>query len=114
MWQWMTTEKWWKEATPILDRPWELKDVSNFWTNVQKCSSIFKYPIRFQIENGCKILFWEDNWIEQPLKHMYPTLYQMSMQKKHTVQEVNYMGRWQLTFEGSLSNQDQQQLQELR
>jgi hypothetical protein len=33
MWQWMTTKKWWKEATPVCsqtDKPWELQDASNF------------------------------------------------------------------------------------
>jgi zinc-binding in reverse transcriptase len=38
----------------------------------------------------------------------------MSVQQKHIVQEINHMGACQLTFRGSLSYQNQQQLQQLR
>jgi hypothetical protein len=60
------------------------------------------------------IRFWEDIWLDQPLQMKFPTLYQMSLQRKRTVQEIYSMGTWQLSFAGTLSRQDQQHLQNLR
>jgi hypothetical protein len=69
----------------------------------------FNAPLDFILKIDAR-LFWEDNWMDQPLQSVYPTLYQMSVQQKHTVHETNLMGAWQLLFRGLLSYQDQQQL----
>jgi hypothetical protein len=40
---------------------------------------------RFKVHDGTEISFWDDNWVgDQPLKLVYPNLYQLA-RKKHVV-----------------------------
>jgi hypothetical protein len=78
MWQWFNQDRWWKEVTRIADeayRPWENKHASLFWRGVAKIKTYFHCSIEFRVGNGTKTLFWEDCWLQCPIKQLYPTLY---------------------------------------
>jgi hypothetical protein len=58
------------------------------------------------------MLFWEDCWLECPINQMFPTLYNQSKQRQHTVEEVYRQGLWKLLFHTD-STEIQQQIPQL-
>jgi zinc-binding in reverse transcriptase len=101
MWQWFNQDRWWKEVTITEDeayRLWENKHASLFWKSVAKIKFSFHRSIEFRVGNGKKTLFWEDCWLECPIKQLYPTLYNQSKQRDCTVEEVYRQGQWKLLF----------------
>jgi hypothetical protein len=71
---------------------------SLFWKSMAKIKFSFNCSIKFRVGNGKKTLFWEDCWLECPIKQLYPTLYNQSKQRDCTVEEVYRQGQWQLLF----------------
>jgi hypothetical protein len=70
--------------------------------------------IKFQIRNGNKIRFWEDNWLEVPLCCAYPNLYQMVENKMSSVEDTLVNGEWIITLRSQPTDDEQQQLTVLR
>jgi hypothetical protein len=84
-WRWFKNDSWWKEATPSTSevyRSWEDLNASRFWRNVAKVKDVFNNSISFDIENGKITLFWQDAWLDSPIKYRYSELYNGIAQKK--------------------------------
>jgi zinc-binding in reverse transcriptase len=63
-----------------------------------KIKTFFHCSIEFRVGNETKTLFWEDCWLQCPIKQLYPTLYSQSKQRDCTVAEVYQQGQWALLF----------------
>lgn len=58
----------------------------------------FKSHISYNVGNGKRIAFWEDIWCtSQPLKNSFPLLFEITIKKESSVEELN------TTAVGSLS-----------
>jgi hypothetical protein len=94
IWQWLTHDKWWKETTPSIDevyKLWKDKQTSTSWKNIAKVQSLFLCSMKFQIGDGKKKYFWEDYWLEHPLKQLYLAYILSQLKKCCTVQEIYHM-----------------------
>jgi hypothetical protein len=116
MWQWLTRDKWWKKATPMNDegyRSWDDDHASSFWRKIARIKQTFLCSIMFQVSNGAKIKFWEENRLNQPLYSLYPEIYERSNQRYYTIQQIYNHGERCLTFQGILSYETQRQIENI-
>jgi hypothetical protein len=64
---------------------------------------------RFKVHDGTEISFWDDNWVgDQPLKLVYPNLYQLSRKKHVTVADVLSSIPLNMSFRRALSGHNLQ------
>jgi hypothetical protein len=113
IWFWLTTNNWWKEATPhctLMYIPWEDASASIFWKSVGVVQAVINCSHKFQVGNGQKIRFWEDCWIEEPLCSAFPNLYQLTENKMNSVAEILVNDEWITSLRNQVAHQEQQQL----
>jgi hypothetical protein len=109
MWMWLTQEKWWKEATMKVNeayRPWEDYCASRFWQNIAKVKTVFNCSISFQLGNGKKILFWNDNWKDDIMLNKYPMVYRNATNQRCTVKEFCEIEAVNIRIESTTSSSE--------
>ncbi|WVZ53763.1 hypothetical protein U9M48_004664, partial [Paspalum notatum var. saurae] len=63
--------------------------VSHFWAGLMDVKQDFISLGSFQIRDGSQVRFWEDTWCgNQPLKNIYPSLFNIVRKKGATVADV--------------------------
>ncbi|WMV24736.1 hypothetical protein MTR67_018121 [Solanum verrucosum] len=83
---------------------WKTKEVTStygisLWRSIRNLWHCFFQRTRFNVNNGRKILFWEDNWLGNgSLKQLFPDIYLLNQQHEVTVQEVWSIHGWNLTY----------------
>jgi hypothetical protein len=71
---------------------------SPVWSDLLKIRHIYLKGREFVVNNGKKISFWLDPWLEgNPLCSMYPILYELCLNQDSTVHEVSVSG-WVVPF----------------
>ncbi|WMV43211.1 hypothetical protein MTR67_036596 [Solanum verrucosum] len=68
------------------------RSIRNLWPKLRENSSI-------RTEDGRKVLFWEDKWLDQaPLRDTFNDIYTLNQQQRATVAEVWSNQGWNLSF----------------
>ncbi|WVZ49763.1 hypothetical protein U9M48_001092 [Paspalum notatum var. saurae] len=87
VWQELLKNKYLQGKT-IGEVHWKSGD-SHFWSGLMKVKDRFLEPSTFNLHDGSQIRFWEDRWFgDQPLKHQYPSLYNITRKKHISVADV--------------------------
>lgn len=82
---------------------WKTKNVVSaygicLWRSIRNLWHAFFEKIIFNINNGKKIMFWEDDWLGNgSLKQLFPDIY-LLYQQRSTSQEVWATQGWNLTY----------------
>jgi hypothetical protein len=87
IWQKIVRLKYVKD-TPICLVPMKQSD-SPVWKDLLKIRHIYLKGRKFRVNNGKKVSFWVDTWLEgKPLCVSYPILYDMCVDKNCSVWKV--------------------------
>jgi hypothetical protein len=78
----------WKKHYPNGKLPGNTKKGSFWWRDILKLLETFKSLSRVNVQNGQTCLFWQDNWMQHPLKSDYPELYYFAKNKWISVHSV--------------------------
>jgi hypothetical protein len=62
---------------------------SLLWKNITKAAEALNCSISFTLGNENKIWFWFDQWIGQPLRIVYPELFENIINKTSTITKKN-------------------------
>jgi hypothetical protein len=87
LWQDIVKIKYVKE-TPVCLIPTKQSD-SPVWKDLLKIRHIYLKGRKFRVNNGKKVSFWTDIWLEEkPLCILYPVLYDLCVDNKSSVWNV--------------------------
>lgn len=118
MWKWIQPNKpEWMEIivlTNLVQKPWELSQTTAFWKNLAPIAPFFNMSVSYKLGNGKHIQFWNDRWIQGPLKERYRVLYEQSGNKNGSVHEIKGEGNWNFCLGSHVSEEVQTQEQLLR
>ena len=78
----------WEMHYPNGKFPCNAKKGSFWWKDILKLLETFKSLSKVNVQNGQTCLFWQDNWMQQPLKSDYPELYSFAKNKWISVHSV--------------------------
>lgn len=83
---------------------WTTKEVTaaygvSLWRSIRLAWVSFLGNTSFNVNNGRKVLFWDDDWLGNGcLKQLFPDIYLLNQQQQATIQEVWNNNGWNLTF----------------
>lgn len=83
---------------------WTTKEVTaaygvSLWRSIRLVWVSFLGNTSFNVNNGRKVLFWDDDWLGNGcLKQLFPDIYLLNQQQQATIQEVWNNNGWNLTF----------------
>lgn len=80
-------------------------DTAAFWNNLKPIAASFYVSIRFNLENGRRIQFSNDIWIQGLLRERYPALYEQSDLKNGSVCQMKGEGNWNFGLRNHVSEE---------
>lgn len=82
----------------------------SLWAGILKSNSLVVRNFVIKVNNGGKVLFWRDNWLNgQAPMTLFPTLFKFSRNKEATIQEMLMMSSdnsWNFAFNRMLNDQE--------